>query len=404
MLNKLILERDFDVMKDEDYFPDPLLLMLRDEGCSSFVRDSRCNKYIKLDDFNSITKKVFDVEEEVIYTNITQTKVEKVVKFGDIYMTLSLLTADTDKARKAMNYARGYSYTNTDEEEREMREAVRSIASSKLEDFRFINYMIIYHSEKSDKVDAFVEEYDKYKYDEIIVDANDAVFTIGSNSQGLFLQKFFMNNSSYRGDIIKNNYNDDFESVYNDMVKFFNSENNGLCMLKGLPGTGKTSLLMHLTTLSNKLNKRFILVPSSFTSSLASPGFLTFAVNNFQNSVLLIEDAEEALEARGNGNNSAVTNILNISDGILGKLLRTKIVTTVNKDQSIDKALLRKGRLVLEYNFKELSTEKSNKLLKSLGKDFTTNKPMTLANIYNINSEDEIKQEEKKSSPRLGFK
>ena len=52
----------------------------------------------------------------------------------------------------------------------------------------------------------------------------------------------------------------------------------------------------------------------------------------------------------------------------------------------IDKALLRKGRLICEHKFGPLDKEDTNKLLKELGKDKVSDKGLTLADIYNIDS------------------
>ena len=55
----------------------------------------------------------------------------------------------------------------------------------------------------------------------------------------------------------------------------------------------------------------------------------------------------------------------------------------IHNRQLIDSALLRKGRLIAEYKFDNLSVDKSNKLLKSLNIDYKTTKPMPLSDIYN---------------------
>ena len=72
-----------------------------------------------------------------------------------------------------------------------------------------------------------------------------------------------------------------------------------------------------------------------------------------------------------------------MTDGILSDDLGIKFICTFNDDmKNIDPALLRKGRLVSKYEFKPLSVEKSNTLLKERGINETTNKPLTLAEIF----------------------
>jgi hypothetical protein len=70
------------------------------------------------------------------------------------------------------------------------------------------------------------------------------------------------------------------------------------------------------------------------------------------------------------------------------------------KKERIDNALLRKGRLIAEHKFTNLSVTDSNVLLKHLGKNNTVNVATSLADIYNIDVE-LFKEEETK---QIGFK
>jgi len=76
------------------------------------------------------------------------------------------------------------------------------------------------------------------------------------------------------------------------------------------------------------------------------------------------------------------------------------IVCTFNTAiDKIDKALLRKGRITTNYKFEKLNVNKSNKLLEKLGKDYTTDVAMTLAEIYNLEQKDNSEKKERK----IGF-
>ena len=76
------------------------------------------------------------------------------------------------------------------------------------------------------------------------------------------------------------------------------------------------------------------------------------------------------------------------------------LVATFNTERTkIDSALLRKGRLVTDYKFENLSTKKSNKLLKKIGVKEKVDKPMSLADIYYYNDNNI----NKKDKPTIGF-
>ena len=119
-------------------------------------------------------------------------------------------------------------------------------------------------------------------------------------------------------------------------------------------------------------------------------------------SILIIEDAERVISDREtNGSSAGVSNILNLTDGILGDCLNIQVLATFNmKKEKIDKALLRKGRLIAEHKFDKLSIDDTNKLLKHLEKDYVATESMCLADIYNIDVE-VFKTEDK--TTKIGF-
>ena len=98
---------------------------------------------------------------------------------------------------------------------------------------------------------------------------------------------------------------------------------------------------------------------------------------------------------------SPVSALLNISDGLLSDCLNIQVICSFNTDISkIDSALMRKGRLIAKYEFKELATEKAQALSDKLSFNTTICKPMTLTEIYNQN---EPGFEYKKQRNPIGF-
>jgi ATP-dependent 26S proteasome regulatory subunit len=116
-----------------------------------------------------------------------------------------------------------------------------------------------------------------------------------------------------------------------------------------------------------------------------------------------MEDAEKAVISReeGLGNESLVSSLLNIGDGILGSMLNLSIILTFNTArENVDKALLRKGRLHYEHEFNKLSIVDAQALINKLKKKFDVVEPMSLAEIYNIDDDNNHKEKEK---PKFGF-
>jgi SpoVK/Ycf46/Vps4 family AAA+-type ATPase len=241
-----------------------------------------------------------------------------------------------------------------------------------------------------------VEKIKKYKSEPRLI---SKIHIISKNHYGFTLKDFNINKVKVD---IGLNYGESFVEKNKFIIKSLKDENkSGLIMLDGLPGTGKSTYIKYLT---NKVDKKFIFFPSNMAEELMTPGFIDFMLNQ-KGSILVIEDAEKIIRSReGSNNSNAISNLLNVSDGILGDLLKIKIIATHNtKREKIDQALLRKGRLMAEHEFDKLPVESVRKLMDKLKIKYEENQlePMTLSDIYEFGTENfsSIKKDNK-----IGFK
>jgi SpoVK/Ycf46/Vps4 family AAA+-type ATPase len=195
-------------------------------------------------------------------------------------------------------------------------------------------------------------------------------------------------------------YGKGFKPIHEKIIHKLNEpKSKGLVLLHGTPGTGKTHYLKYLA--SKIKSKRVLFIPPFLADFITSPEMTPFLIQN-AGSVLFIEDAERVITDRNSGGGNGVSNILNITDGILSDILNIQIVATFNMDKAkIDSALLRKGRLIAEHKFDALPIEDAQALIDSLGYEHKADKPMTLTEIYNLN-EAEYKTEEK-GRQSIGF-
>lgn len=195
------------------------------------------------------------------------------------------------------------------------------------------------------------------------------------------------------------NYGERFLDIHEKLIDKLNNYNKGgLYMFHGDPGTGKSTYIRHLTSV---IDREFIFIPPNSVEMLTSPTLLTTLLQH-KNSILVIEDAEKAIQSRDeNDNASLVSSILNMSDGLLGSLLQISLIVTYNCERNlIDKALLRKGRLILDHGFKNLSIKDGQNLINMLGYDYQVEKEMSLAELYNLNESNGYVKKEPK---RMGF-
>lgn len=178
-------------------------------------------------------------------------------------------------------------------------------------------------------------------------------------------------------------YNDDFKEVHQNILKNIRKQNTkGLYLLHGEPGTGKSTYIKHLI---HQQTKEVIFLSPRIAGNLEDFSMTEFLIRR-KNCILIIEDAEELVISRDNKQNSGLSFLLNLTDGLLGESLGIQIIATFNTDvRNIDKALLRKGRLSAIYEFKKLSVNRTNVLLEKLGKNIQANTEMSLADIFNMN-------------------
>jgi len=83
-------------------------------------------------------------------------------------------------------------------------------------------------------------------------------------------------------------------------------------------------------------------------------GLISILLEN-PNSIFVIEDAENIIVDREKDRHCPVSALLNISDGLLSDCLNIQVICSFNTDISkVDGAIMRKGRLIAKYEFKEL--------------------------------------------------
>ena len=256
---------------------------------------------------------------------------------------------------------------------------------------------VLYDNSNEEELAAFVEKLlEFYVAPE---EEKNNLYTIASANGMFSLIKQNISEKKLEGFDISKQYNDDFVKEDAKIEKFINDEDrSGLIILHGEKGTGKTTYIRHL--INTHPERKFVFVPSNLITLLGEPSFGSFLLS-LHNHVIILEDCENAIRDRkATGSSSAVSLLLNMTDGLLSDDLGIKFICTFNEDvKNIDPALMRKGRLVSKYEFKPLNASKANVILEELYKKaseewtddekmmnpmWSTMKDMTLADVFNF--------------------
>ena len=185
----------------------------------------------------------------------------------------------------------------------------------------------------------------------------------------------------------------------------------GLTLLRGEPGTGKSTYLRFLLAQLRR-TYRFYYLPASAFHLLTNPAMADFWLQEGKDHfgrggrVVILEDAERLLMERAADNRDALANLLNLADGFLGDALQLHLIATVNCPlDRIDPALLRPGRLLASYAFERLTEESAKTLAAVEGLTMPATTPeqgtFSLADLYakpTITSASSTAQQ-----PRVGF-
>jgi hypothetical protein len=213
---------------------------------------------------------------------------------------------------------------------------------------------------------------------------------IETNSSGFTMREFPVDDNFQINDL-DINYGYGFEKFHNELMARFITSTKGLVLFHGEPGTGKTYYIRHLLRKMVANKKEVVYMPPNMVDHLVEPAFMTFLTAQIKAwsqdgffCVLLIEDAEPLLARRQQGTRiQGITNLLNMSDGILNDMLNLQVICTFNVDlKKLDSALLRPGRLIARKEFKPLEEIDANRLGQRLGIKHHFTEPASLGEIY----------------------
>lgn len=200
------------------------------------------------------------------------------------------------------------------------------------------------------------------------------------------------------------NYGADALAFEEQLVSHLQSQTGGASVLRGEPGTGKTSFIRHLIAKLYR-SHRFYYLPLSAYRYLAAPDMVTFWFQEAEifpdlKRVVVMEDAEDVLMQRAPDNAAKVSSLLNVTDGLLGEFLRMHLICTVNCTlEKLDPAITRPGRLVAHREFRRLKRAEAQRLAEARGISLPVQEDYSLAEIYRNPVIGELRTER----PGIGF-
>lgn len=250
---------------------------------------------------------------------------------------------------------------------------------SKINDNIYLAYIILDRENEN----AFIHEVtffhrsedDMKTINEILIKLNDSIIDIEENVDSYKLNTVYISQNGIEIEPIdKIELDDNLEMFYNEktlksinrLTKTLKKSDKGLSVLYGERGTGKTSLINHI---SENLDRIVIYIPNNMIDvTLNTPEFRTF-LKKHHKPIIVLDDCEMIFSDIFSKSNIYVNNILQMLDGLLSDSIQLNIITIFNVDDEseIDHILLEANTLIDVIEVEYLDVDDANDLSKHLG-------------------------------------
>lgn len=241
-----------------------------------------------------------------------------------------------------------------------------------------INEVHLIH--KEERIEQLLEEL--YSISDKLDDVSDTketntkTLTIGST--GFEMNKLDLGN--YDEDNIDLYYNDDIIKRKNKLQKSIQKNKNGISVIYGERGVGKTTLVKSIIS---SLKKTSLFISTTlFESTINNSEFRTFLKLN-KELVLILDDSELFFSEIYSKSNIFTNNLLQLVDGLDSNMHDVQIIVVLNVQSidQIDHTLLESNNLNDILEIKELDHSKVRELSKHLGKKVKPKNSMKLVDI-----------------------
>jgi len=243
-------------------------------------------------------------------------------------------------------------------------------------------------------------------------DINRTTIEMVSMANGNFYtEDFYLKDNFLKWNYPEYHYGKGFNDFHEKLMEKIYNNFKGLVVLHGDPGSGKTQYIRKIIQeLTGKA--RVLYFSPLMIDSITNPEFINFIQvwaretdDENKKRIIILEDAEPLLETRKNGRNLGITNLLNLTSGLLSDVLSIQYICTFNtKIDEIDQALLREERLTAIKKFNCLNYEQTikltellkikkedvDKLIEEKKKKDSKKEGLSLAEIYSIKDNNEI--------------
>jgi len=221
-----------------------------------------------------------------------------------------------------------------------------------------------YATELGDKVNEILENINEFinnkEQEQITNKINTPILT----QNGLELDPIDLLKGDYEN--IDLYFNDDTIKKANKLIKKIKKSNKGLSIIYGERGTGKTTLVNHISSMVDKI---VIYIPCNMIELTLNNSDFKSLISRYKNSVLVIDDCEIYFSELHSKASIFTNNLLQLVDGFQSDNFDLNIITILNVDSisEIDHTLMECNNLIDIIEVEYLKSNKVNELCEHLG-------------------------------------
>jgi len=229
-------------------------------------------------------------------------------------------------------------------------------------DNSFIDSITLYYKNDFENVQGIIDILNECILD-FGEDNSNILNTINISQNGFEIEPLNLHNIDFEN--INSYYDKNTFKTIEKTIKKIKKSDNGLTILYGERGTGKTSIINYL---ADKLDRMIIFIPNNMIEhTINNPEFRWF-IKKYERPIIILDDCETILN-QSYQSNPITNNLLQMIDGFLANTMNVNIITIFNveNEDHIDESLLECNNLIDIIEFDSLSIEDSNELAKHLG-------------------------------------
>lgn len=189
------------------------------------------------------------------------------------------------------------------------------------------------------------------------IDTKSNLNSISIGQNGLQLEP--ITNLDLDVDNIELYYNNKTFKEISKSIKKIKKSDRGLLILNGERGTGKTSLIKHI---SDSLDRVVILIPNNLIEQTINSADFSKFIRKYTQPILVLDDCEIIFSEYFNKSNIATNNLLQIVDGLIHNDVTIITIFNVEDILEIDHTLTESNNLINIIDFNYLEIDEANEL------------------------------------------